>query len=238
MEIKLLLIDFNIHEGAKLAELLRERGKDALLVTQSIGIKHLVDDYKPSAVLLLSSPETQGEMLELCIQLRCKSSRLLLFFLSFSEDLAVREIAIRSGANIFILAPFSVNLLDAYVAGHLQLLHSYRTTKLKDESVEFIQVSQLKIAFAQGLIVYPNGDTTHIAPIPTLVLRLLVKHLGKEVSLDTLLDYVWGKRSSVSSVSGIYSAISQIRKRLAPDPLLRLHTSRNFGYLLEVVDNV
>lgn len=49
-----------------------------------------------------------------------------------------------------------------------------------------------------------------------------------------IIDKIWGKNSSISSTSSLYTAVSSLRKALSYDRKVRLRTVRGIGYRLDI----
>jgi len=64
-----------------------------------------------------------------------------------------------------------------------------------------------------------------------LVLAMLLLHRNEVVSLDRLIDALWGERPPPNAVKNVQIHISRLRKALEPQRVLRTHAN---GYALEV----
>jgi DNA-binding response OmpR family regulator len=70
-----------------------------------------------------------------------------------------------------------------------------------------------------------------LTPREVKILHLLVKHRGKPVTRDALLDYAWG-RDYFPDSRALDQQIAVLRKKIEPDPAQPryIETVRSVGY--------
>jgi DNA-binding SARP family transcriptional activator/ABC-type branched-subunit amino acid transport system substrate-binding protein len=65
-----------------------------------------------------------------------------------------------------------------------------------------------------------------------ILLALLLLHANEAVSVDRLIEELWGERAPASAAKVVQNYVSQLRRALPPETIL----TRGSGYLLRVVD--
>lgn len=232
---KILLVDDTLYFGAEISEQLKTLGYEIMYMNNGVGLTNVLSTFQPDLVFMdidLGLGMKSG--IELCQEVIKLYPHLPVILISSSTDADTRERGILAGAQAFVGKPLTANLLEAYINLHLNKRKEehYRAPEYSYD--DLVALSTLKVSFSRGLIFYPNGEAMSISPIPTTILRVLLDNIGKEVSSEILIEKVWGASSSISSTSSLYTAISALRKALAPDRKVRLRTVRGVGYRLDI----
>jgi DNA-binding response OmpR family regulator len=178
----------------------------------------------PSLVILdLMLPELDG--LEICRLLRGneKTSAVPIIMVTARAEESERIVGLEVGADDYIAKPFSPNELVARVRALLRRVH-------RDPSpVRPISYGSIEID-AERHTVSSDGTAVALTAKEFLLLDYLVRHRGRVLSRDVLLNDVWGYRYT-GGTRTVDVHVRRLREKL---PLLAdaLITVKQFGYKL------
>ena len=179
----------------------------------------------PSLVLLdVMLPDGSG--IDLCRQLRAQGFRSPILMLTAKSEEMDRVTGLESGADDYIVKPFSLRELLARVRAHLRRVTETRPNK------GVVPVGVAMVDFTRHLLTR-DGQTIETSAKEFAILRCLVSHRGRTVSRDTLLAEAWGHQEDLVT-RAVDNFIVRLRRKLEPDPvnpqyLLTIHGS---GYKL------
>ncbi|HEC33803.1 MAG TPA: winged helix family transcriptional regulator, partial [Chloroflexi bacterium] len=82
-----------------------------------------------------------------------------------------------------------------------------------------------------------DDQTVYLTPKEFEVLRLLIRHAGKVLSVDAILAQVWGPER-IGEPDLVKQYIYRLRRKIEPDPKSPryLHTVRGGGYYFDAED--
>lgn len=232
---KILLVDDTLYFGAEISEQLKNFGYEIMYMNNAVGLTNVLHTFQPELIFMdidLGLGKKSG--IELCHEVIKLYPDLPIILISSITDTETIEQGILAGAQAFVGKPLTANLLEAYIKLHLNKRKEehYRAPEYSYDNL--IALSTLKISFSKGVIFYPNDEAMSISPIPSIILRFLMDKIGQEVKSEEIIDKVWGKNSSISSTSSLYTAISSLKKALSNDRKIRLRTVRGIGYRLDI----
>jgi two-component system KDP operon response regulator KdpE len=136
--------------------------------------------------------------------------------------------ALDAGADDYVAKPFGVGELLARM--RVALRHAARTTDEPGESI--FSVGGLQVDLAQRQVTVA-GQPVHLTPIEYRLLATLVRHAGKLLTHQQLLNEVWGPgHTEQAHYLRVYTA--QLRRKLESDPARPryLLTEPGVGYRL------
>lgn len=143
-----------------------------------------------------------------------------------SRDSQVDELmSINLGADDFITKPYNTEILLARVSTILK--RSYG----KNNNEEILSYGDLKLNLANGSISY-NSKSIELTKNELKILAYLIKHRGKIVSRDTLMDALW--QSDLFLDDNTLSVnVTRLRKKIEEIGLDNLiETRRGLGYIM------
>ena len=190
--------------------------------------RELAARYPPDLIILdLGLPDTDG--LDLIRQLRTRATQeILVLSARGNEEVKVR--ALDLGADDFISKPFGLPELLARVRVALRRAHQDADA---NERVELPAVG-LTIDIARHRVTR-DGQEVHLTPIEFRLLATLMRHGGKILTHEQLLDEVWGQGQG-KNIQYLRIYLGGLRRKLEADPSQPriLLTVAGVGYRLAV----
>ncbi len=177
-------------------------------------------------LLLLDVMLPDGNGFELCRQLRSLGfSKPILMLTAKGEEMA-RVVGLESGADDYVVKPFSLRELLARVRAHL------RRANINDMPPDVVQVGISTVDLARHVLTR-DGENLETSAKEFAFLQCMLAHRGKIVSREMLLAEVWKHQENVVT-RAVDNIVVRIRRKIEPDPvnpryLLTIHGS---GYKL------
>jgi two-component system phosphate regulon response regulator PhoB len=170
-------------------------------------------------------PDMPG--IELCGRLRrsLKTPRLPILMLTARGEEADRVRGLATGADDYVVKPFSVPELLARIKALLRRAAPERI-------IDVLSVGRLQLDRA-GHRVTREGRQINLGPTEYRMLEVLMESTGRVLSRSQLLDRVWGNTAEIDERT-VDVQVGRLRKALVsgdePDPI---RTVRGAGYVLE-----
>lgn len=183
---------------------------------------------EPFDLLLLDVMMPGLDGFALCRELRKRGRDMPVLMLTAKGQVDDRVEGLDSGADDYLVKPFSLRELLARVRALLR--RKEREAALGDEVV----IGAATIDFAKRQLV--RAERHHeLSEKETGMLRLLAAHSGETVSREKFLDVVWGY-NAYPSTRTVDNFIAALRTKLEPDPSRPRHliTVRGTGYRLDL----
>jgi DNA-binding response OmpR family regulator len=142
-----------------------------------------------------------------------------------------QALGLELGADDYITKPFDLNVLLARVKAVLRRFE--RTSVSTTSEPTLLEVGDLVIDPAAHTVTV-RGVSLELSPLEFALLHTLALEAGHVVSVDDLLNRVWGAEFSGES-QVVYVHIRWLREKLEEDPQhpRRILTVRGVGYKLE-----
>ena len=161
---------------------------------------------EPDLILLdVNMPGMGG--VEACRQLRLFYDRPIIMVTLRNAE-RDKVVALDSGADDFVVKPFSMEELLARIRASL------RRTSQADE-LPRVETSEFTIDL-ENRLVQVRGKRVHLTPKEFDVLKILVMHEGKPLSHARILQTVWGPEYR-EDTENLRVVINQLRKKLEQD---------------------
>jgi two-component system KDP operon response regulator KdpE len=168
----------------------------------------IMKEWSPDLVITdLRMPNMDG--LELCRHIRAKS-RIPIIVLSVRGEERIKVEALDSGADDYVIKPFSVNELLARVRAALR-----RAAAPEQPQVRLIEIGDFRIDTETRNVRVRDRDV-HLTPKEFDLLIYLARHSGKVMTHRMLLSAIWGE-NSVQQPEYLRVFIGQLRKKLERD---------------------
>jgi DNA-binding response OmpR family regulator len=139
-----------------------------------------------------------------------------------------RVSGLRLGADDYVVKPFSVSELLARVAAVL------RRSPSRPSDVEELRLVGGRVDFARCEVSFEDGGRVELSEREQQLLRYLVRHAGRAVARQELLENVWQIDARGVSTRTVDMHVARLREKLRDDPEdpRVLMTVRGRGYML------
>ena len=219
-----------VEDDPSLAELVRynlsKEGFNAVVVGDGETAVVAVEEEDPSLVILdWMLPNLSG--IEVCRQLRRKPENkgLPIIMLTARGEEADRIRGLDSGADDYVVKPFSPNELIARVRAVLRRAHPERVD-------DVLSYADLTMDLEEHRV-YRGDELVRLGPTEFRLLRVFLEKPGRVYSREQLLDRVWGRDIYVESRT-VDVHIRRLRKALNSEGRQDLiRTVRSAGYALD-----
>lgn len=220
---KLLIVEDDQTLRETLAYNLTREGYEVIEAGTGVAALDLAREHKPDLVLLdVMLPELDG--LTVCRALRHETEVPIVLLTARSGEVD-RIIGLDSGADDYIVKPFSLGELLARLRAVLRRGHREPATKLESGDVTLDLV---------GHRVFRAGKQLNLAPKEFDLLAELIRHRGAVLTRDLLLQRVWGFDFG-GDTRTVDVHIRWLREKIEDDPANphRIETVRGLGYRFE-----
>jgi DNA-binding response OmpR family regulator len=162
---------------------------------------------------------------EVCRELRRAGLRTPVIMLTAKTHEAEKVLGLELGADDYVTKPFSPRELRARIQALLR--------RLKDESSGVYQFGDCEVDFDRGEV-RRGGKTVGTSALEFRLLAALVRHRGRVLSREQLIDAAWGTETIVID-RVVDTHILNLRKKLEPEPGRPRHilSVRGMGYRFE-----
>jgi DNA-binding response OmpR family regulator len=142
-----------------------------------------------------------------------------------------QALGLELGADDYITKPFNLSVLLARIKAVLRRVEKNHINP--PTAADVLQVGDMVIDLAAHTVTV-GGQLVELSPLEFKMLHTLALEPGHVVSIDALLDRVWGAEY-VGEPQIIYVHIRSLRQRLEENPTSpkRIVTVRGVGYKLE-----
>jgi DNA-binding response OmpR family regulator len=188
-------------------------------------LMHLREGSTDLVLLDWTLPDFDG--VEICRRLRSSGDITPVLMLTCRDDVKDRVEALDSGADDYILKPFSIEELLARIRAHLRRTAYWRGAVNADE----LGYGDLKVNMATREVTRASEPISLSVREYDLLLCLL-RRAGRVVEREEILREVWGENHfGDENLLGVY--IRYLRRKLEPDGLPTLiQTVRGVGFML------
>lgn len=189
------------------------------------GLKQAVSTEYDLLLLDLALPGTPG--MEILRAVRQARPTQPVIILTAKGDESDRIAGLKSGADDYVVKPFSVRELIARVQAVL------RRSPSRPGDIDSVDFAGGEIDFERREIRNGDGSRCELSERESELLRYLINHSGRAISRDELLSSVWRISPQGVSTRTIDMHIARIREKLSDDssaPRILL-TVRGKGYM-------
>jgi DNA-binding response OmpR family regulator len=222
MAIRILLVEDEV-KLARFIELeLKSEGYQISVAHDGITGLAIARESPPDlAILDWMLPGLTG--VEICRRLRSTGNLVPVIFITGRDEISDRVMGLDSGADDYVVKPFSIEELLARIRAHLR-----RNQKLEPDLLQFADLSLNRLTRE----VYRNGELIELTAKEFELLEYLLAHPRQVLTKNQILERVWGYDfMGDSNIIEVY--IRYLRLKLEQNNQNRLiHTVRGVGYAL------
>jgi len=226
MNKSLLIIEDNPGIRMSLQDEFESQGYRVMLADNGASGLSLAQELEPDLIILdIMLPGMDGY--EILKKLRSRGNLPPVIMLTVKNKEIDKVLGLELGADDYVTKPFSVMELSARVKTIL------RRTESSGKEPGISHIGNTTVDF-QRYEAIKNGKRIDYTPLELHILQVMVKHRGKVLTRDQLLEQVWGKENTVVSLRTIDSHVASIRKKLEDNPSSPVHIMniRGVGYKL------
>lgn len=220
--MRVLVVEDNARLGSLIAKLLRDDGHTVDLAATVEEARSALTVAEHEVVLLdLSLPDGDGrDVLDL---MRRSGGSALVLVVTARSDIVDRVQALNSGADDYIVKPFSDDELIARVRALGRRSRPMRENVLSAGNVS-LDTESMTLAIAGRPVAIPRREL--------LVLSALLAQQGKVLPREKLDNAVYSLDSPVTT-NAVEAAVSRLRKRLdEAGATVKVTAMRGIGYIL------
>jgi DNA-binding response OmpR family regulator len=177
-------------------------------------------------LILLDRMLPDGDSTDLCVALRRQGYHGAIIMLTAKGEEIDRVVGLESGADDYVVKPFSLCELLARIHANL------RRGRRLDVQDGWVWIGVTQVNFSEHRLRRDDIELA-ISARELDLLRYLFRHAGVVVSREQLLKEVWDKPDDVVTRT-IDNFIVRLRRKIEPDPArpVCLLTIHGFGYKL------
>lgn len=204
MQYKILIVDDETDIVSMLKDYFEYNGYD--VITAYSGTEAIKKSEKQPDIILLdiNMPDIDG--LEVCSRIRDFVTCPILFLTARIED-SDKIKGFGTGADDYIVKPFSIDELGARVSAHL------RRERRQKESAKVHFDDKMAIDYTERCLYY-NGKSVYLAKKEFDIIELLSQHIGQVFSKERIYELVWDYDSEGDS-SVVAEHIRRIRTKFS-----------------------
>ena len=215
-----------VEDEAKLAQFieleLKYEGYQVTVATDGLEGLATARECHPDLILLdWMLPGISG--LEICRRLRLTGDKVPIILLTAKDEVSDRVAGLDSGADDYIVKPFSIEELLARIRAHLR--------RTQEEETDLLQFADLRLNRSTREV-YRDNRSIELTAKEFDLLEYLISHPRQVLTRDQILERVWGYDfMGDSNIIEVY--IRYLRLKLEANNEKRLiQTVRGVGYVL------
>lgn len=212
---KILIIDNEVDIGHLLMARFKELGFEVFFASNGIDAISIFNKQCPD-LIILEIVLSKLDGYELCRKFR-KVSQVPIIILTVLDKVSNRLIGLETGADDYIVKPFSLKEIEAKVKS-IYRRSSLTTQNLSKKTNQIYSIDNLIIDTDTQKISKGNLQIK-LTNIEHSILKLLIENIGKELSRPVILDNIWGyipERTADTRIVDVH--ISRLRSKLEENP--------------------
>jgi two-component system OmpR family response regulator len=218
---RVLIVDDDRFLLEALSIVLGADGCDVLTLETGKGIEHTIETYRPDLVILDLNLPDGPDGVTLTKRLRSNGDTPIMF-VSASNRVEDRVLALTAGADDFLVKPFAMSELRARVGALLR-----RSSR---PLFKVIEVGDIVLDLSAHTA-SRDGVRLNLRHLEFRLLETFCRHPGQVLSKVQLLETIWGH--SFSDVNLVEVHVSHLRREIEKHGPRVIHTVRSVGYVLQ-----
>jgi two-component system OmpR family response regulator len=218
---RVLIVDDDRFLLEALSIVLGADGCDVLTLETGKGIEQTIETYRPDLVILDLNLPSGPDGVTLTKRLRSNGDTPIMF-VSASNRVEDRVLALTAGADDFLVKPFAMSELRARVGALLR-----RSSR---PLFKVIEVGDIVLDLSAHTA-SRDGVRLNLRHLEFRLLETFCRHPGQVLSKVQLLETIWGH--SFSDVNLVEVHVSHLRREIEKHGPRVIHTVRSVGYVLQ-----
>ena len=215
-----------VEDEGKLAQFIKleleYEGYEVTVVNDGLGGLGTAREMTPDLIILdWMLPGISG--LEICRRLRQTGDKVPIILLTAKDEVSDRVAGLDSGADDYMIKPFSIEELLARIRAHLR--------RNQEEDSSSLQFSDLRLD-RSSREVYRSNRLIELTAKEFDLLEYLISHPRQVLTRDQILERVWGYDfMGDSNIIEVYVRYLRLKLEANQEPRL-IQTVRGVGYVL------
>jgi two-component system response regulator VicR len=223
--MKIMLADDEQSMQNLVRRIVEDGGYGFCSVEDGLAVFSMIEDEAPDLLILdVMMPGMDG--FRVCAALRQSGVLIPIIILSAKGDIVDKNVGFSSGADDYLVKPFTPEELLMRIQAHLRQHNRISTAQMQSIREGDLEIEPLRFR------VFVGGEAVLFTPKEFQILLYLAQHRGEIVTREQLVKEVWGE-DFVGETSSVAVFIRKIREKVEDDPshprLVR--TVRNVGYI-------
>ena len=225
---KVLLVSDDLEIGQLWAYGLGQKGVDVLAAgSEEEALELWTMEALDLLIIDVCTPYLNG--IELCQRLRTEVvNPILLLIYNYDELQALA--AYHAGVDECIAKPISPSLFLAKVMVWLR-----RSWTVLAEALDELQIGELRLNPTRRQVIMADGSIVKLTNLEFRVLHLLMRHQGRVLETNVIVDRVWGYNGYGDSIL-LKNVVYRLRRKIETDPHQPsyLQTMGSKGYIFRL----
>lgn len=221
MGARILVVEDELGIAMALEDDLTQEGYDVETVNNGLDASKRARERDYDLILLdVMLPGKDG--FDVCRELRRAGLRVPIILLTAKSQEAEKVLGLEIGADDYVTKPYSPRELRARIKAALR--------RGSDEHPDVYRFSDVEVDFTRHEVRRGNIPM-NFTPVEFKLLAAFVRHRGRLVSRQQLLDEVWGRETFVTD-RVVDNQVANLRKKIEPTPAepRYLFSVRGAGY--------
>lgn len=222
MSIKILILEDELSIRSFIKIKLKNLGYEVTDVGTGTEALDKIDDSFSVALLDIMLPDIDG--IQVCKNIRAFHPNIGIIMLTAKGQEQDKILGLKSGADDYIVKPFSLSELVARIEAILRRINH-------NNDISSISSGPFTLNLDKKLLTKDKQEIS-LTPTEFSIIEFLMKNPDKSISRDAILDYVWGK-NYVGDTKTVDVNIRRLRQKIetnASNPKYII-TSWGYGYI-------
>ena len=222
MSIKILILEDELSIRSFIKIKLKNLGYEVSDVGTGTEALDKIDDSFSVALLDIMLPDIDG--IQVCKNIRALHPNIGIIMLTAKGQEQDKILGLKSGADDYIVKPFSLSELVARIEAILRRINH-------NNDISSISSGPFTLNLDKKLLTKDKQEIP-LTPTEFSIIEFLMKNPDKSISRDAILDYVWGK-NYVGDTKTVDVNIRRLRQKIetnASNPKYII-TSWGYGYI-------
>lgn len=224
MSVKILVLEDEMPIRSFVRIKLKALGYEVIEAVNGKEALEKVDESIDIALLDVMVPEIDG--MEVCRRLRINYPTIGIIMLTAKGQEEDKIMGLGSGADDYVVKPFSPKELAARIESLLRRLSAGADKGFK--KVENIKFGPFELDINKKCLL-KNSEIMPLTPTEYAIVEFLIKNANKAISRDEILDEVWGK-NYIGDIKTVDVNVRRIRQKIEENPSNPVYLKAVWGH--------